>query len=114
MADRIANIVLLLLGLAAFLVPVVGGPLWGYPVAFLLGLIATAFVGAYPSDRSLRKTLAAFGAFLVLGGVTHLTQHGIRLYALRESAFTLLFGSACLWSAAFPAVEQTDHEERPN
>jgi hypothetical protein len=42
--NRIANIGSFLLIVTALVVPVIGRPLWGYPVALLLGIIASAFV----------------------------------------------------------------------
>jgi len=99
--NRFAHIGGFVLIVSAFVVPVIGGPLWGYPVAFLLGTIASAFVEAYPTDTSLRWTIAGFGAFLIFLGAFHLTQQGIYLYSLQESAFTLFFGAGCVWSAVF-------------
>jgi hypothetical protein len=106
--NRIAHFCGLILIVTALVVPVIGGPLWGYPVALLLGVIATGFVEAYPSDTSLRWTLAGFGAFLIFLGVFHLTQQGIYVYSLRESAFTLFFGAGCVWSAAFPVSRMSE------
>jgi hypothetical protein len=90
----------------AFVIPVVGGPWWGYPVALATALLVTCFVAAYPTDTSLRWTLAGFGVFLLLAPLTLLWMDGADWYVVREVAFTLLLGLACIWSATFPVLER--------
>lgn len=102
LVSRFTFHILLLFVMPAFLVPVVGGPWWGYPVALALAFLATCFVAAYPTDTSLRWTLAGFGVFLLLAPLATLWADGAGWFVVREVAFTLLLGLACIWSAAFP------------
>jgi hypothetical protein len=95
----------------AFVIPVVGGPWWGYPVTLALAFLATVFIAAYPTDTSLRWIFAGFGVFLLLPPLTHLWLDGACWYVIREAAFTLLLGLACIWSAAFP-VSETGRTEK--
>lgn len=105
--------ILLLILTLAFLLPIVGGPWWGYPVALALAFLATCFVAAYPTDTSLRWTLAGLGVFLLLPPLTHLWVNGAYWYVIREVAFMVLFGLACIWSAVFP-VSEGDGTKNPS
>ena len=103
--------ILLLIVMPAFVIPVVGGPWGGYPVALATAFLATCFVAAYPTDTSLRWMLGGFGVFLLLPPLTHLWMDGACWYVIREAAFTLLLGLACIWSAAFPVLEAGSMEQ---
>lgn len=79
-----------------------GGPLWGYPPALLLAMIAAAFVTAYPTDNSLRRTLLGFGAFLAIAASSRFVMIGFTPLTINESLSVLLFGVACIWASVFP------------
>jgi hypothetical protein len=81
---------------------VYGGPLWAYPVALLLAMILSAFVTAYPTDNSLRRTQAAFGGLMALGASTRFMMVGFTSLAVHESLSILMFGVACVWASVFP------------
>ena len=79
-----------------------GGPIWAYPPAVLLATIAAEFVTAYPTDNSLRRTLAAFGGFLVIVTSSRFAMFGVTPLVINESLSVLLFGVACIWASVFP------------
>ncbi|MBD3675221.1 MAG: hypothetical protein HUJ26_17015 [Planctomycetaceae bacterium] len=107
------HIVWLLLMIAGLSV-IYGGPWWAYPLMLLLVTIFTAFVVAYPSDNSLRRTLAGFGGLLILGAATRFASDGITRLIVHESLSVFLTGLACLWSAVFPFPQPTASYDQPS
>jgi hypothetical protein len=93
---------LVFVGLAS---AIFGRPLWAYPIVILLSLIAAAAISAYPTDRSLRRTLACFGGFLGLAASRGFLMEGLAPIVLHESLPVLLWGVACGWAALFPYRE---------
>lgn len=107
--NRFSHIYPLALIVTGVTVSVVGGPIWGYPVAILFGFILWVFIGAYasvghPENKSDRIILATFGLLAVAGGVTHVYQHGVSWFGVRGAATPALIGIACFWIALFPYV----------
>lgn len=100
------HIIWLLLTLAAFCA-VLGGPIWGYPIAMFLAFVFSIIVAGYPSDNSLRRMLGVAGVLFVAGGLTGLVLNGLTPITRQGSLPLLLFGSACIWSAIFPSLERS-------
>ena len=78
------------------------GPQWGYPIAIFLAFVFSICVAGFPTDNSLRRTLGAFGALLLAGGVSGLAQSGVNAVSVHSSVPFILIGLACIWSAIVP------------
>ena len=98
------HLIWLILTIAAFC-SVFRGPIWGYPIAMFLAFVFAIIVAGYPSDSSLRRTLALIGLVLAAGGLTGLASSGLTPVTIHGSVPLLLLGSACAYSALFPWVE---------
>lgn len=91
-----------LLTTAALVVAVYGGPVWAYPVAVIAALVGTGLLVAYPSDNSLRRTLAGLGLLFLIGPSIELCHSGFTPLTLHDTVPFMLFGVACLVAAIAP------------
>ncbi len=109
--SRFSHINPLALIVTGVILSVVGGPIWGYPVAILFGFILWVFIEAYaslghPENKSDRAILAVIGLLAVAGGITDIYQHGVSWFGVRGAAVPILIGMACVWIALFPVVNR--------
>lgn len=109
---RFTFLIVCVITIVAGIILVLRGPYWGYPIVVLLAFLLSIAIAGYPSDRSLRMTLAAFGSFLLLGSVVSWVSEGLGQMPIHDRLPVSLLGIACLWSAAFPdhSLQQPDHQ----
>ena len=107
----LVQVIVFLFIVSGVLLPAIGGPIWGWLVAIVLGVVVTPFALLYPCDRATRFAWAGVGGFLAFAGTFGLVFHRPTWYEVHSTIGTLMIGLGMILSAVLTKMNAGDREQ---